>query len=171
MLLPMKTNDFKDKIKSLNEALPLVAHWKSLGETIVFTNGCFDILHAGHVSYLYDAKRLGDRLIIGINSDASIKKLKGHNRPVVSQKEREIVLAGLGCSDLIISFNEDTPHNLIEAIKPAIHVKGGDYTCEKLAEYPLVTGYGGKVIILPFYPGMSTTSIITKIMETYNHDT
>lgn len=133
------------------------------GEKIVFTNGCFDILHAGHVRYLKQAAELGDRLIVGLNSDESISRLKGKERPVVSLEERLEVLASLNCVDWVIPFSDDTPASLISAIKPDFLTKGGDYIIEEIVGYSTVTSYGGQVITLPFVPGCSTSSIIDKI--------
>lgn len=130
---------------------------------IIFTNGCFDILHPGHVSYLNTAKSLGDILIVGINSDESIKRIKGENRPINTLYDRIEVLAGLNSVDYIIPFEENTPISLIQKIKPSIYVKGGDYTRETLPETPYIEDYGGKVEIIPFLPEKSTTKIIQKI--------
>ncbi len=130
---------------------------------IIFTNGCFDILHLGHLTYLYEAKQLGDILWIGLNSDQSVKKLKGENRPINFETDRAIMLASLFFVDYVSIFSEETPLNLISKIKPNIHVKGGDYNKEKLPEYQLVKSFGGEVIILPFVEGKSTTKLIEKI--------
>ncbi|BDA78939.1 glycerol-3-phosphate cytidylyltransferase [Leptospira kobayashii] len=132
------------------------------GKKIVFTNGCFDILHPGHVEYLSRARDLGDLLWLGLNSDLSVQKLKGPTRPINSLEDRAKVLAGLACIDLISSFEEETPLHLIQKIRPSIHTKGGDYLAEKLPEYGLVKSLGGEVVILPFLPGKSTTSILEK---------
>jgi len=133
-----------------------------VGKKLVFTNGCFDLLHPGHVEYLARARDLGDFLWIGLNSDESVNRLKGKGRPVNTSEDRAKVLAGLGCVDFITTFLEDTPLHLLAKIKPDIHTKGGDYTKEKLPEYPLILSYGGEVIILPFLEGKSTTSILEK---------
>lgn len=136
---------------------------KSLdGKKIVFTNGCFDLLHPGHVEYLCRARDLGDLLWLGLNSDASVQRLKGPSRPINSIEDRARVLAGLGCVDLISGFEEDTPLELISKIKPSIHTKGGDYKKENLPEYPLILSLGGEVVILPFLEGKSTTAILEK---------
>lgn len=133
---------------------------------IIFTNGCFDILHLGHLTYLFEAKKLGDILWLGLNSDASVKKLKGEKRPINSEKDRAIMLASLVFVDYVSIFSEETPLNLISKIKPNIHVKGGDYVKEKLPEYELVKSFGGDIIILPYLEGKSTTKIIEKIHST-----
>ena len=146
------------------EKVDLVAKdLKAQKETIVFTNGCFDILHAGHIDYLRKARALGTCLWLGLNSDHSIKTIKGPTRPVQSESARAYVLAGLEMVDYITIFNESTPIELISTLKPAIHVKGGDYKKEDLPEYGIVTGYGGRVEIQPFVPGFSTSSIIAKL--------
>jgi D-beta-D-heptose 7-phosphate kinase/D-beta-D-heptose 1-phosphate adenosyltransferase len=133
------------------------------GRRIVFTNGCFDILHSGHISYLDRAKTLGDILIVGVNSDAGIKRLKGPSRPINSLQNRLHVLAALGCIDHVVAFDEDTPCNLIRAIRPDVFVKGGDYTRERLPEAAIVEEYGGSVHILPYEQDCSTTGIIERI--------
>jgi D-glycero-beta-D-manno-heptose 1-phosphate adenylyltransferase len=130
---------------------------------LVFTNGCFDILHRGHINYLLGARELGNFLWIGLNSDASVSKLKGDKRPINNQEHRAILLASLFFVDAVTIFEEDNPISLIDEIRPDIHVKGGDYSKEKLPEYKTVTEYGGKVIILPFVEGESTSQLIEKI--------
>ena len=135
----------------------------SRNKKIVFTNGCFDILHAGHVQYLQKSKQLGDILIVGINSDQSIKKLKGKNRPINNLENRIILLQALQCVDYIISFNEDTPYNLISELKPNILVKGADYQIEDVVGRDLVD----QVILMDLKKGFSTTNIIKKINNTY----
>ncbi|MGE4169413.1 MAG: D-glycero-beta-D-manno-heptose 1-phosphate adenylyltransferase [Candidatus Margulisiibacteriota bacterium] len=140
--------------------------YKTAGQKVVFTNGCFDLIHAGHVHYLYAAKQLGHILVLGINSDRSVQENKGPTRPLMTQNNRIAVLSGLSMIDHVILFEDKTPVDLIEALKPDIHVKGGDYVKETLPEYPIVKAYGGKVVILPFHPGCSTTSLVQKIRET-----
>lgn len=137
------------------------------GRRIVFTNGCFDILHRGHVSYLSQAKALGDVLVLGVNSDASIRRLKGPSRPINALEDRLQVLAALSCVDHVVSFDEDTPCDLIRALRPDIFVKGGDYTRDRLPEADIVDGYGGEVRILPFVADRSTTDIIARIRAAY----
>ncbi|MBX3113428.1 MAG: D-glycero-beta-D-manno-heptose 1-phosphate adenylyltransferase [Fimbriimonadaceae bacterium] len=137
-----------------------------VGKTLVFTNGVFDILHAGHVQYLQAAKELGDLLIVGLNSDESVRTLnKGADRPINTLADRAAVMSALRSVDFVVSFSESTPENLIAEIKPDIHVKGGDYTPEQLPETKIVESYGGKVVILPFLPGRSTTSILQKLIS------
>lgn len=134
------------------------------GRKLVFTNGVFDILHAGHVTYLTAARSLGDLLIVGLNSDASVRRLgKGDDRPINGQEDRSIVLEALRAVDGVVVFEEDTPNRLIEQLKPDVHVKGGDYDPEKMPETTLVRSYGGEVVILPFLPGRSTTAMLAAI--------
>lgn len=135
------------------------------GEKIVFTNGCFDILHAGHVGYLQQARALGDRLIVAVNSDASVSRLKGPGRPINSVDRRMAVLAGLESVDWVTSFEEDTPETLLEKLRPDILVKGGDYSKEQVVGWQIVEGYGGSVKVLSFFEDMSTTAIVNKILE------
>jgi len=130
---------------------------------LVFTNGCFDIIHAGHVLYLQEARKLGDILIIGLNSDASVKRLKGSDRPVNNEEDRAIVLAALECVDYVIVFEEDTPYNLIKAIQPDVLVKGGDWKEEEIIGGDIVKAKGGSVISLPYWKGHSTTSITRRL--------
>ncbi|MDD4310580.1 MAG: D-glycero-beta-D-manno-heptose 1-phosphate adenylyltransferase [Candidatus Cloacimonetes bacterium] len=132
---------------------------------IVFTNGCFDILHAGHVLYLESAKQLGDILVLGLNSDASVKRLKGETRPIVAQYERSIVIAALEAVDYVVIFDEDTPYQLIKLIQPDVLVKGGDWTVDKIIGSDIVQSYGGDVKSLCYEDGVSSTSIIDKILN------
>ena len=136
---------------------------KSEGKKIVFTNGCFDLLHVGHIKYLSQAKDLGDILIIGLNSDKSVKKLKGNNRPINSFEDRAKLLAALKSVDLVIKFEEQTPENLIKEIIPDVLVKGGDYDIEEIVGYQTVIDNGGRVKTLSFYEGYSSTNYIDKI--------
>jgi len=134
-------------------------------ERVVFTNGCFDILHRGHVEYLYAARALGDRLVVGVNTDDSVRRLKGRDRPVVPLEDRMYVLAGLGCVDAVTPFHEDTPRELIAALLPDVLVKGGDYTPDQVVGAREVREAGGEVIILPFIEGRSTTGIIRRLQN------
>lgn len=147
----------RDKVKLLSESL------KAAGKTIVFTNGCFDILHAGHVRYLAGARALGDCLIVGLNSDQSVQTLKGPTRPVNFQDDRAEVLAALAVVDYVVVFNEVTAENLVADIKPDIYAKGGDYTVEKLPESKIAAAHGGRTVLVPEVPGRSSSSIIKKI--------
>ncbi len=135
---------------------------KRLGKKVVFTNGCFDILHAGHIKSLEEAKKQGDILVVGLNSDASIKRLKGNDRPVNKLEDRKKVLESLNCVDYVIPFEEDTPLNLIKLVKPDVLVKGGDYKEDEIVGSDFVKSYGGKVVIIPLVEGLSTTNIIKK---------
>lgn len=137
--------------------------YKAAGKTIVFTNGCFDILHAGHVRYLSAARDLGDCLIVGLNSDTSVQMLKGPSRPINHQEDRAEVLAGLQAVDCIVFFEEKTAESLIAAIKPDIYVKGGDYNIADIPEVEIVNQYGGRIQILPEVPGRSSTNVIRKL--------
>ena len=134
------------------------------GKKIVFTNGCFDIIHAGHVRYLTTAKNFGDVLIIGLNTDESVRKLKGASRPINTQADRAEVLLGLKAVDHVIYFGEQTAENLIAEVKPDIYVKGGDYTLETLPEAKIVQSYGGRVELINLVAGRSTTNVINKIL-------
>lgn len=145
----------------------VLSAYRKSGKTIVFTNGCFDILHAGHVAYLEKASRLGDILIVGINTDQSVKKYKGDKRPINSLADRIRVLSALEMIDHIIPFWENTPAHLLEIVQPDYDVKGGDYTEETLPEASVVKQYGGKIVIIPFYAHHSTTSIIKRITDVY----
>jgi rfaE bifunctional protein nucleotidyltransferase chain/domain len=137
---------------------------KKDGKKVVFTNGCFDLLHPGHVDYLCRARDLGDFLVVGLNTDASVQSLqKAPGRPVNSENARAIVLAGLECVDAVVLFNEPTPYDLIRFIQPHILVKGDDYKVEEIVGHDIVTASGGKVITIPFLEGFSTTAIIKKI--------
>jgi len=154
-----------DKIISL-EALKLrVENWKSSSEKVVFTNGCFDILHRGHIDVLAKTADLGDKLIIGLNSDSSIRKLKEDNRPIVDEKSRALLLAAFSFVDAIVLFSEQTPFNLIADIKPDILAKGGDYKIEEIVGYEVVQQNGGEVITIPLTEGFSSTNIIDKIQN------
>ena len=134
------------------------------GKQIVFTNGCFDILHAGHVRYLTTAKSFGDVLIVGLNTDESVHRLKGANRPINTQDDRAEVLLGLKAVDHVIFFGEATAEALISEVKPAVYVKGGDYTLKTLPEAAIVQSYGGRVELVNLVAGRSTTNVIEKIL-------
>ncbi len=149
----------RKNIKALSERL------KSDGKTIVFTNGCFDILHSGHVFYLQKAKQHGDILILGLNSDASVRRLKGEKRPINSELDRAIVISELKSIDYVVIFEEDTPQEIISLIIPDKLVKGGDYKKEDVVGKEIVESNGGEVVIIPFVDGKSTTNIINKINE------
>ncbi len=132
-------------------------------QKIVFTNGCFDVLHFGHVHYLLQAKELGDILVVGLNSDDSVRRLKGPSRPINGEKERAFVLAALACVDYVVVFEEDTPKELIETVRPDVLVKGGDYALDQIVGADFVTRNGGSVTTLPFVEGFSSTRIIEQL--------
>ena len=143
---------------------------RRLGKKIVFTNGCFDIIHAGHVRYLTAAKNFGDVLIVGLNSDESVRRLKGDSRPINTQDDRAEVLLGLKAVDHVIFFGEATAENLIAEVKPNVYVKGGDYTLETLPESKIVQGYGGRVEFVNLVAGRSTTNVVEKILAGIKHE-
>jgi len=138
---------------------------KSQNKKIVFTNGCFDIIHRGHIEYLNEAKNLGDVLVIGLNSDKSVRKLKGNDRPIINQSDRAFILLNLKSVDYVIVFEEDTPYELIKSVKPDFLVKGGDWKEEDIVGSDILKEYGGKTISLKFIDSYSTTNIINKIKK------
>lgn len=158
-------NSIPGKILTLPDLERSLMQWRVLGKTIVFTNGCFDILHAGHIASLTEAAKHGDMLIVGLNADASIKGLKGPGRPVNDENARALLLASLVMVDAVVLFSQPTPLELILSIKPDVLVKGGDYKVEDIAGAKEVLSWGGKVIINPIVEGFSTTSIINKIQN------
>jgi rfaE bifunctional protein nucleotidyltransferase chain/domain len=155
--------NIKSKIFSLDDLKNQVNAWKQAGEEVVFTNGCFDIIHRGHIEVLAQTADLGDRLIIGLNSDTSIQKLKGKNRPIIEEQSRAILLASLEFVDAVVIFSEDTPLKLISALLPDVLAKGGDYEIETIVGHEIVQQNGGKVKLVPFVDGFSSTTIIEKI--------
>jgi D-glycero-beta-D-manno-heptose 1-phosphate adenylyltransferase len=162
----MKINDnIKAKIHTMQSIESELKKWRENGERIVFTNGCFDLLHLGHINYLADAAELGNRLIIGVNTDASVSSVKGPHRPLKDENSRSIILAALQFTDAIILFDEETPINLISHIAPDVLVKGGDYTLEQIVGHELVLDKGGKVLTIPITEGYSTTNIEQKILD------
>ena len=156
-------NKINSKIFSLDDLKNQVNAWKQAGEEVVFTNGCFDIIHRGHIEVLAQTADLGDRLIIGLNSDTSIQKLKGKNRPIIEEQSRAILLASLEFVDVVVIFSEDTPLKLISALLPDVLAKGGDYEIETIVGHEIVQQNGGKVKLVPFVDGFSSTTIIEKI--------
>lgn len=143
---------------------------RSQGKCIVFTNGCFDLLHAGHIYVLTQAKALGDVLVVGINSDASVKRLKGPKRPILPEYERALVLAALAAVDYVTIFDEDTPRDLIIALQPNILVKGGDWSVDAVVGKAEVESWGGKVVLIPYQEGWSTTNIVERILAVHRED-
>lgn len=154
------------KLIDHNQIAEVVRTIKAAGKTLVFTNGCFDIIHAGHVRYLAEARRLGDCLIVGLNSDRSVQELKGPTRPVNHQDDRAEVMGALAAVDYVVIFDERTAEGLISEIKPDIYVKGGDYCIEDIPEAKIVAATGGKTVLIPEVPGRSSSNIIRKISET-----
>ncbi|MFM7852461.1 MAG: D-glycero-beta-D-manno-heptose 1-phosphate adenylyltransferase [Flammeovirgaceae bacterium] len=157
-----------NKIKQTEVAQAIVQSWQAKGEKVVFTNGCFDLLHLGHVDYLEKARGLGDKLVIGLNSDDSVSRFKGPDRPLQDQNSRARILASLQFVDLVVFFNEDTPFNLISALTPNVLVKGSDYLAESIVGADVVKKAGGVVKTIDFVPGYSTTRIVEKIKRTIN---
>lgn len=156
----------KAKIKNRQELSSHLEELRRSKKKIVFTNGCFDILHPGHVDYLSQARDLGDFLILGLNTDNSVKRLnKAPNRPINNEQTRAMVLAGLSSIDAIVLFDEETPYELIKLIKPDVLVKGDDYMVEKIVGYDVVKAQGGEVVTVPFLEGYSTTKLIQKILQ------
>ena len=157
--------DTKKKIVSLPVLKKNISQLRRAGKKIAFTNGCFDIVHAGHVSYLEQAKKDNRVLVIGLNSDASMKRIKGPLRPIVGEKERAALLAALACVDYVTIFSEDTPLNLITALKPDILIKGADWKGKSIVGQDVVESHGGKVELIKYLSGFSTTHIIQSILE------
>ena len=159
-------NQLKEKIVSQNQALKELKTWREKNKKIVFTNGCFDIIHPGHIDYLSQARDLGDMLVLGLNTDQSVRRLnKGLNRPINDERTRAYVLAGLASVDLIVFFDEETPYNLIKLLQPNVLVKGQDYEVEKIIGFDILKENGGQVITIPFLDGYSTSNLIKKIIE------
>ena len=159
------SNSIRDKIVTLPELEKKLAQWRVLSKTVAFTNGCFDILHAGHINGLIEAASHADFLVVGLNSNPSVRKLKGEGRPVNDEEARALLLASLTMVDAVVLFSEDTPINLIKAVKPDFLVKGGDYKLEDIVGAKEVMAGGGKVVINPILPNFSTTSIINKFQN------
>ena len=155
----------KDKLLDRASLVKKVGSLKDNGKRVVFTNGCFDILHLGHIQLLESARALGDILVVGINADSSVRKLgKGDGRPINRQEERAHLIAALACVDYVTVFREDTPITLLKLLKPHVHVKGGDYKAEKLPEYKTVKALGGEVSIVPLVKGKSTTDTFKRVV-------
>jgi len=162
-LTPSSRVRFGEKILERDGLEKRIAEWRAAGESIVFTNGCFDILHVGHITLLEDCRRFGSKLVLGLNSDASISRLKGPSRPIVGERERSRVMAALAAVDAVVLFEEDTPLELIQQIKPDVLVKGGDYVVETVVGHEDVIAAGGRVEIVPTVEGFSTTNIVKKM--------
>ncbi len=155
-----------DKICDLHKAITRVTAWRELGNKVVFTNGCFDLLHAGHVTYLEKARRLGQRLVVGLNTDRSVRQLKGPSRPVIQESDRARVLAAMASIDMVVLFDEETPLNLIRKLKPHILAKGADYVLEQVVGYRDVREWGGECILVPLVEGKSSSGIVEQIKTT-----
>lgn len=153
------------KILSLDDAQKQVAEWKNQGNEVVFTNGCFDILHLGHVDYLEKASKLGQKMVVALNTDKSVSQLKGPERPINNEYARARIIASLGFVDAVILFGEETPLSAIEALVPDILVKGNDYTLDKIVGADFVLEHGGKVETIPLVEGYSTTNIVSKLKK------
>jgi len=163
-LMPEIELQAHEKVLSLDALVGRAAAWRSVGQQIVFTNGCFDLLHIGHITLLEQARREGDRLVVAINSDASVCKLKGPSRPIVGERERGRILAALAAVDAVVVFDDPTPLRVIEALRPNVIVKGGDYNEDTVVGAKEVHSWGGRVKIVPTVEGFSTTKLITKAM-------
>lgn len=155
----------QSKIISINQLESTVKNWRNSGDKIVFTNGCFDLLHLGHIDYLAKASDLGNRLIIGLNTDSSVQRIKGPSRPVKDEKSRTHILAAMQFVDAVILFDEETPINLIYCVKPDVLVKGGDYTIEGIVGHEIVLENGGEVRTIEFVDGYSSSKLIDKITK------
>jgi|TARA_B100001971_G_C17738665_1_gene309566 rfaE bifunctional protein nucleotidyltransferase chain/domain len=159
----------KQKIKTIDELKNISEKLKNQNKKVITTNGIFDILHIGHIRYLKEAKKLGDVLIVAINSDSSTKKIKGPKRPLNNEKDRAEALAALECIDYVAIFSEENPIKILEAIKPAIHVKGGDYKTHQIIEKDTIEENNGKIVLIPEIKGYSTTDLIKRIIKTYSN--
>jgi D-glycero-beta-D-manno-heptose 1-phosphate adenylyltransferase len=159
--------DIKKKIISLDDFLPIRAKIKNEKKKLVFTNGCFDLIHRGHIEYLTAARKLGDYLVIGLNSDKSVRKIKGPNRPIVSQEDRAFVLSALEAVDFVLIFDEPTPEEIIKKILPDVLVKGADWNEENIVGADVVKKNGGEVVRINFVEGCSSTNIIEAVLKAY----
>lgn len=156
------------KIKSRKELKAIISRLRHEGRRVIFTNGCFDLLHYGHLRYLEAAKEKADILVVGVNSDDSVKRIKGTKRPIMPQLDRAALIAGLGCVDYVVVFKEDTPLNVIRSLSPDIIVKGADWDKGSIVGAKFVSSYGGKIETLPLVRGRSTTKIIEKIIRVFS---
>lgn len=165
MLLPVPIHS---KIFSDRKAISATINkWSKEGQRLVFTNGCFDIMHKGHIDYLYEASKLADKMVIGLNTDASVRLLKGHGRPVNNNEARALMIAALGFVDMVVFFEEETPKQLIDAVQPDVLTKGSDYEAKNIVGYDTVMAKGGQVITIDLTDGFSTTGLIEKIKKAY----
>lgn len=166
----MQKSKLQSKIKNITPLKKIIAKLKAKGKRIVFTNGCFDLLHYGHVKYLADAKKMGDILIVAINSDASVKRIKGSSRPLVKESDRLKIIAALESVDYVVKFGEDTPFNTIKTIKPDILIKGADWKKKDIVGAKFISSCGGRVKTIKFIPRRSTTNLIKKIAKTFQEN-
>jgi len=163
-----KLEIIKNKIYTAKEdAFATLQTWRFKDEKIVFTNGCFDIVHRGHLEYLAEAANLGHKLVMGLNTDASVQRLKGPNRPINDEYSRALLLASLGFIDMVVFFDEETPYDLIKFVQPDVLVKGSDYNAEDIVGYDIVKAKGGEIVTQDFIEGFSSTGIINKIINTH----
>jgi len=151
------------KLKSVDELSAIAAEARKNGKIVVFTNGCFDLIHRGHIHTLRQAKALGDLLVVGLNSDVSVKAIKGPDRPIMPEADRIELIAALEMVDYVVTYSEPDPHRVIAAIKPGVLAKGGDWSADKIVGADVVEQYGGRVVVIPYLPGFSTTQIIERI--------
>ena len=159
----MELEIIKEKLRTVDVLVEMVRKLQKWNKKIVFTNGCFDIIHAGHIKYLYQAKHFGDVLVIGLNSDESVRRLKGEDRPINKETDRALVLSALEVVDYIVTFEEDTPYELIKELSPNLLVKGGDWLVDDIVGADVVLASGGEVKSLPYYEGHSTTNLLNKL--------
>jgi len=164
----MIMKDYRKKILTWDQARKQVEAWRKNNKKIAFTNGCFDLLHIGHLRYLNEARRLGDYLVVGVNSDASVSQVKDSTRPITPQDQRAEMLAGLAVVDAVVIFDEPDPYNLIARLKPDFLVKGGDWPIERIIGREVVEAGGGRVLSIPLTPDISTTTIIERIRRLFN---
>ena len=160
--------NIRKKIFDVNDLVPIISDLKNKNLRIVFTNGCFDLIHTGHTRYLAAARGAGDKLIVAVNSDNSVRKIKGNKRPIIPLEERMEVLSGFEFVDFVISFEEPDPYNVIKAIKPNVLIKGGDWPLDKIIGRDIVQGEGGEVFTIPVIPGRSTSAIVERIISLHS---
>lgn len=160
-------SSIRQKLFSKNDLAAQIQCWKTNGDKVIFTNGCFDLLHPGHIDYLAKAASIGDKFVIGLNTDNSVQKLKGKTRPIQDEKSRAFILSALGFVDAVVFFNEDTPFELISSLKPDVLVKGADYKIEQVVGADVIIKNGGSVVLLPYLEGFST-SLIEKKIKSFN---
>lgn len=163
----MVSTNSRTKLTTAEALAPILRDAQPAGRVVVFTNGCFDLLHPGHIQLLQAAKRLGDLLIVGLNTDASVRRLKGNGRPILAEHERAHMLVALDCVDYVVLFDEDTPIPLLDRLRPDVLVKGTDYRLDQVVGRELVESYGGRVELVPIVQGLSTTGIVDRVLRNY----